>query len=405
MSLTAGTSLQNGKYVIQSVLDQSDFGITYQAAHAYLDQSVILQTLESNPADPEKLARFQQQFLAGVRRLSKGEHSYPGKVLDYFVEAQLPYVVLEYVLGQPLPKVLDWLLSPQKLDPGNTSGIHDQIYTDFGNTNLGKTDESQLITDQRETNQREMAIAPGAALMHTTNGAIPDAAKTPYFEVPDAGTPNIGIGNIHSSAQLSQNTQLNPTKATVVVAPNASRRSPSGRSKTSPWVPASLMLTTVIAGLAGAGFGWSLRFHPTTQEHPIFKNEQDFPPTPGWPIQEEGDRSLSTSDWERPTDTANEAPVRRERSSIQEVAPAEPIGEDKIQLPEAEVIPKTPSEFEGGDAFPSGEFPPEPTAESLPPEPSYNPPVDIAPAPEIEVAPPAPAVPDPIAPLTEPPIQ
>jgi hypothetical protein len=162
------------------------------------------------------------------------------------------------------------------------------------------------------------------------------------------------------------------------------------------------MLTTVIAGLAGAGFGWSLRFHPTTQEHPIFKNEQDFPATSGWPIQEESDRGLSTSDWERSTDAINEAPVRRERSSGSEVAPAEPIGEDKIQLPEAEVIPKTPSEFEEGDV-PFEELPPEPTAETLPPEPSYDPPADLAPAPEIEVAPPV--APEPIVPLTEPPIQ
>jgi hypothetical protein len=223
MSLTAGTSLQSGKYIIQSVLDQRDFGITYQATHAYLDQSVILQTLERNPTDPEKLARFQQQFLDGVRRLSKGEHSYPGKVLDYFVEAQLPYVVLEYVAGQPLPKVLDWLLSPQKLDPGNTSEIHDQIYTELGNSNLdnsnlgnsnlGNADEFHLTTHDWQTDQRGMAIAPGAAIMPTSNGAIPNAetsySGTLHSETPDFGTLYAETNGAHSLALLNQSTQSN----------------------------------------------------------------------------------------------------------------------------------------------------------------------------------------------------
>lgn len=417
MTLAAGTTLQNGKYVIQAVLNQSEFGITYQANHVYLDESVLLQTLESKPSDFQKAMGLQQKFLAGVRRLAKGEHPYPGRVLDFFTEQRMPYVVLEYVPEHPLPDILDWLLStspPQK----NLTDVKDT---------LPKSRESVAANDMT-------AIAQSATEIQDFDGATTDVAaeltaatemtmdgvnrsETPTFErvtngaVAD-GTLANGAAMNGTSAMVSPNGAVtngavtngvvtNGASATVVVAhPPGNGRSPSvpsAKRKTSPWLPISLLFTTAIAGLAGAGFGWSLRFHPTAANRPsFFQNEQSFPPTEGWPIQEEIDRSRSTSEWERPVERNYEAPVRDYRPAP-EVAPIEPV-EDKV-APEEEFIPKTPDEFEGGDPLvPDAPPVPDPSDDPIAPpvDSGYVPPPEAVPAPVIEVQPPAPVAPDPV---------
>ena len=50
MPWTAGQCLQGGKYVIEKVLRQGEFGIIYKALHVELDQTVAIET----PSVPEK---------------------------------------------------------------------------------------------------------------------------------------------------------------------------------------------------------------------------------------------------------------------------------------------------------------------------------------------------------------
>ncbi|WP_204368463.1 hypothetical protein [Neosynechococcus sphagnicola] len=50
MNLTTGTALQHGKYLLETSLGQGGFGITYRATHAYLQQSVVIKTLQKTAA-------------------------------------------------------------------------------------------------------------------------------------------------------------------------------------------------------------------------------------------------------------------------------------------------------------------------------------------------------------------
>jgi serine/threonine-protein kinase len=44
MTLVTGQKLQNGKYIIQQILGQGGFGITYKALQVYLNRPVVIKT-------------------------------------------------------------------------------------------------------------------------------------------------------------------------------------------------------------------------------------------------------------------------------------------------------------------------------------------------------------------------
>jgi len=105
MDALVGKSLQGGKYTLDQVLGQGGFGITFKATHHYLEQTVVIKTL--NPAnitaDPQRL---HQQFQDEARRLAQCLHPNIVRVSDYFLEAGLPYMVMDYIPGQSLDRLI-----------------------------------------------------------------------------------------------------------------------------------------------------------------------------------------------------------------------------------------------------------------------------------------------------------
>ncbi|MBD2313998.1 serine/threonine protein kinase [Desertifilum sp. FACHB-1129] len=106
MDLIAGTVLQEGKYIIAEVLGQGGFGTTYRATHTYLGQSVVLKTLNENLRQHANFDKFQQQFVAEAQRLAKCAHPNIVKVLDFFEESGLSFIVMEYIPGQTLAELI-----------------------------------------------------------------------------------------------------------------------------------------------------------------------------------------------------------------------------------------------------------------------------------------------------------
>ncbi|MFN6033653.1 MAG: serine/threonine protein kinase, partial [Dolichospermum sp.] len=74
MTWVTGQKLQNGKYIIQQVLGQGGFGITYRALQVNLNRSVVIKTpneyLQHDPDYDKYIEKFiaEGQLLA---RLSK----------------------------------------------------------------------------------------------------------------------------------------------------------------------------------------------------------------------------------------------------------------------------------------------------------------------------------------------
>ncbi|MGC1528185.1 MAG: protein kinase [Phormidesmis sp.] len=102
MSSLIGKRLQGGKYKLEAVLGRGGFGLTFRAHQTFLDQVVVIKTLnESFWRDPN-LNGLQQQFQDEARRLAMCSHPNVVRVSDFFVEDQLPYMVMDYIPGRSL---------------------------------------------------------------------------------------------------------------------------------------------------------------------------------------------------------------------------------------------------------------------------------------------------------------
>ena len=100
-----GTRLQNGKYIIENELGRGGFGVTYRAVHQTLNQVVVIKTLRWPANDTEK-AQQLQKFQAEARRLAQCQHPNIVNVTDFFVEAERPYLVMDFIPGQPLSEIV-----------------------------------------------------------------------------------------------------------------------------------------------------------------------------------------------------------------------------------------------------------------------------------------------------------
>lgn len=104
--MLVGKTLQRGKYTIEQELGRGGFGITFKATHQYLGQPVVIKTLnESLQQDPE-FVKFQRSFQDEARRLALCVHPNIVRVSDFFIEDQLPYMVMDYIPGQTLDMVV-----------------------------------------------------------------------------------------------------------------------------------------------------------------------------------------------------------------------------------------------------------------------------------------------------------
>ncbi len=100
--MLAGTTLQGGKYTLNQEIGRGGFGITYKATHHYLRHEVVIKTLNDKLRQHADFTKFERQFQDEARRLATCIHPNIVRVSDFFVEAGLPYMVMEYIRGETL---------------------------------------------------------------------------------------------------------------------------------------------------------------------------------------------------------------------------------------------------------------------------------------------------------------
>jgi serine/threonine protein kinase len=100
--MLADTILQGGKYTLDQEVGKGGFGITYKATHHYLHQVVVIKTINQRLRQHPDFAKFERQFQDEARRLATCLHPNIVRVSDFFVEAGLPYMVMEYIAGETL---------------------------------------------------------------------------------------------------------------------------------------------------------------------------------------------------------------------------------------------------------------------------------------------------------------
>ena len=100
--MLTGKTLQGGKYTINQEIGRGGFGITYKANHHFLNQEVVIKTLNHKLQKHPDFAKFESQFQDEARRLASCVHPNIVRVSDFFIEAGLPYMVMEYIPGDTL---------------------------------------------------------------------------------------------------------------------------------------------------------------------------------------------------------------------------------------------------------------------------------------------------------------
>ena len=121
-TLSAGTTLQHGKYRIISTLGQGGFGITYLAENTMLEGKVAIKEFFykeycDRDADTRHVTvptsgnrdvvdRFKQKFVKEARTIFKLPHPNIVRILDVFEENGTAYYVMDYIEGESLSEML-----------------------------------------------------------------------------------------------------------------------------------------------------------------------------------------------------------------------------------------------------------------------------------------------------------
>ncbi|MBW4516636.1 MAG: hypothetical protein KME11_15615 [Timaviella obliquedivisa GSE-PSE-MK23-08B] len=296
MSVTVGTTLQNDKFVIKAILHQTDFGVTYQAAHPFLNHPIILQSFNEALRHRSDFEQLRQQFLQEVLIFSK-QPSEAVQIIDCFEENGMPFVVLEAAAGHSIPPLSSWLEIP--------------------------VEAPAIETAQPTTEASALKAALATAFPEAPLEAPPEAPpKATVVVTPIAPAP---APKETEAIAIAQAKEIAPVPAEAVItspalqsfplpdyATNGSRKEVNvlvseQSSKPRKWMPLSLMMTALITGFGGVGLGLALRFQPTSQEDSSsslgsgwFGREQSFPPQQEWPITETPNLYSPSSAFEQP---------------------------------------------------------------------------------------------------------
>jgi serine/threonine protein kinase len=88
---------QLGHYHLRRLLGRGAFAEVYLAQHRYLEMPAAIKVLHIR-VDQEAEVQFQRE----ARTLARLQHKSIVRVLDFGIEGQTPYLVMEYVQGGTL---------------------------------------------------------------------------------------------------------------------------------------------------------------------------------------------------------------------------------------------------------------------------------------------------------------
>jgi serine/threonine protein kinase/ABC-type branched-subunit amino acid transport system substrate-binding protein len=114
-SLTPGSRLQGGRYVIKKILGEGGMGAALLATDLRLDgKAVVIKELISDNTDPAKRQEDVRNFKREVATLAHLDHPLIPNVTDHFQEGSRYFMVQEYVEGENLEERMDRVNQPMK---------------------------------------------------------------------------------------------------------------------------------------------------------------------------------------------------------------------------------------------------------------------------------------------------
>ena len=114
-SLTPGSRLQGGRYIVKKILGQGGMGAALLATDIRLDsKAVVIKELISDNTDPAQLQEDVRNFKREVATLAHLDHPLIPNVTDHFQEGSRYFMVQEYVEGENLEERMDRVNQPMK---------------------------------------------------------------------------------------------------------------------------------------------------------------------------------------------------------------------------------------------------------------------------------------------------
>src|SRR2546421_7301150 len=112
-TLTPGSRLQGGRYIIKKMLGQGGMGAAMLATDIRLDsKSVVIKELMSDNTDPARLQEDVRNFKREVATLAHLDHPLIPNVTDHFQEGSRYFMVQEYAEGENLEERMDRVNQP-----------------------------------------------------------------------------------------------------------------------------------------------------------------------------------------------------------------------------------------------------------------------------------------------------
>lgn len=204
--LKKGTGLQDGKYVIKSMLGQGGFGITYLAGNTILGKGVALKefffkefcervgetsTVRVTTATRKDfVAKFRKKFIKEARMISSLNHPNIVRIYDVFEENDTSYFTMEYINGESLN---DYINSKGRLSPEEAQRIIREVASAL------KYIHSKKIN--------HLDIKPGNILIEKGTGRIvliDFGISKQYDEDTGEGTTTTPVGMSHGYSPIEQ---------------------------------------------------------------------------------------------------------------------------------------------------------------------------------------------------------
>jgi eukaryotic-like serine/threonine-protein kinase len=106
MKLRTGATLQSGKYLLTRELGRPSVGATFLATQTLLDQTVVVKALDPSLQLSHNFQKLRDRFIQESRSLACIQHPGIVRVLDFFQEGNLPFLVMEYLPGKSLATIV-----------------------------------------------------------------------------------------------------------------------------------------------------------------------------------------------------------------------------------------------------------------------------------------------------------
>lgn len=122
MQLTKDSLLQGGKYIIESVLGQGGFGITYLARQVNLDRDVAVKEFfmkdycdrddssskvtVGSSGSRDIVAKYREKFIKEAKSIARLNHPNIVRIIDVFEENETAYYVMEYLSDNSLSRLI-----------------------------------------------------------------------------------------------------------------------------------------------------------------------------------------------------------------------------------------------------------------------------------------------------------